>query len=50
MACFDCGKGSVLATSQYLVAVGPASRWNGSTILRGHVQDMMGVAKDAQNA
>ena len=40
----------MLATSQYLVAVGPASKWNGSTILRGHVQDMMEAAKDALNA
>ena len=50
MASFDWGKGSVLATSQYLVAVGPASKWNGSTILRGHVQDMMAAAESALNA
>ena len=50
VASFDWGKGSVLATSQYLVAVGPASKWNGSTILRGHVQDMMAEAESALNA
>ena len=50
MASFDWGKGSVLATSQYLVAVGPASKWNGSTILRGHVRDMMAAAESALNA
>ena len=50
VASFDWGKGSVLATSQYLVAVGPASKWNGSTILRGHVQDMMVAAESALNA
>ena len=50
VASFDCGKGSVLATSQYLVAVGPASKWNGSSILRGHVQDMMAAAQSALNA
>ena len=49
VASFDWGKGSVLATSQYLVAVGPASKWNGSTILRGHVQDMMAAAESALN-
>ena len=50
VASFDWGKGSVLATRQYLVAVGPASKWNGSTILRGHVQDMMAAAEAALNA
>ena len=50
VASFDWGKGSVLATSQYLVAVGPASKWNGSTILRGHMQDMMAAAESALNA
>ena len=50
VASFDWGKGSVLATSQYLVAVGPTSKWNGSTILRGHVQDMMAAAESALNA
>ena len=50
VASFDWGKGRVLATSQYLVAVGPASKWNGSTILRGHVQDMMAAAESAFNA
>ena len=49
VASFDWGKGSVLATSQYPVAVGPASKWNGSTILCGHVQDMMAVAESALN-
>ena len=50
VASFDWGKGSVLATSQYLVAVGPASKWNGSTILRVHVQDMMAAAESMLNA
>ena len=50
VASFDWGKGSVLATSQYLVAVGPALKWNGSTILRGHGQDMMAAAESALNA
>ena len=50
MASFNWGKGSILATSQYLVAVGPASKWNGSTILRGHVQDIMTAAESALNA
>ena len=50
VASFDWGKGSVLATSQYLVSVGPASKWNESTILRGHVQHMMAVAASALNA
>ena len=50
MASFDWGKGSVLATSQYLVAVGPASKWNGSTILKGHLQDVMAGAESALNA
>ena len=50
VAYFDWGKGSVLATSQYLVAVRPTSKWNGSTILRGHVQDMMAVVESALNA
>ena len=49
VASFDWGKGSVLAPSQYLVAVGPASKWNWSTILRGHVQDMMAAAESALN-
>ena len=31
------------------MAVGPASKWNGSTILRGHVQDMMVAAESALN-
>ena len=39
----------MLVTGQYLVAVGPASKWNGSTILCGHVQDMMEAAKDTLN-
>ena len=50
VASFDWGKGSVLATSQYLVAVGPASQWNELTILRGHVQDMMAAAESVLNA
>ena len=50
VASFDWGKGSVLATSQYVVAVGPAWKWNGSTILWGHVQDMMEAAGSALNA
>ena len=50
VASFDWGKGSVLATSQYLVAVGPASKWNRSTILCGHVQDMMAAAESVLNA
>ena len=50
VASFDWGKGSVLATSQYLVAVGPASKWNGSTILRGYVQDMIAAAESGLNA
>ena len=49
VACFDWGKGSVLATSQYLIAVGPASKWNGSAIMRGHVEEIMVAAKDARN-
>ena len=49
MASFDWGKGSVLATSQYLVVVGPALKWNGSTMLRGHVQDMIAAAESALN-
>ena len=39
----------MLATSQYLVAVGPPSKWTGSTILRGHVQDMMAAAESTLN-
>ena len=50
VASFDWVKGSVLATSQYLVAVGPGWKWNGSTILWGHVQDMMEAAESALNA
>ena len=50
VASFDWCKGSVLATGQYLVAIGPASKWNGSTILRSHVQDMMAAAESALNA
>ena len=49
VASFDWGKGSAVATSQYLVAVGPASKWNGSTVLRGRVEDMMAEAKVALN-
>ena len=49
VACFDWGKGSVLATSQYLIAVGPASKWDGSAMMRGHVEEMMVAAKDARN-
>ena len=50
VASIDWGKGSVLATRQYLVAVGPASKRNGSTILRGHAQDMMAAAESTLNA
>ena len=44
------GAKAVLATRQCLVAVGPASKWNGSTILRGHAQDMMAAAESTLNA
>ena len=50
VARYDWGKGSVLATSQYLVAVGPGSKWNGLMILRGHMQDMMAAAESSLNA
>ena len=48
-ACFDWDRGSAGATSQFLVAVGPAPQWNGSAILLGHVEDMMAAAKVALN-
>lgn len=38
-----------MATSQYLVAVEPALKWNGSTVLRGHVEDLMVAAKVVLN-
>ena len=44
MACYDWGQGSALATSLALVAVGPASKWDGSGGLRGHVEDKMSAA------
>ena len=40
----------MLPTSQYLVAVGLASKWNASTALRGHLQDMMAATESALNA
>ena len=49
VACYDWGKGSALATSLAVVAVGPASKWNGSGVLRGHVEDMMSAAGAALN-
>ena len=38
-----------MATSSFLVAVGPASKWDWSRILRGHVEAMMAAAKAALN-
>ena len=39
----------MLATGQYLVEVAPASKWNGSTVPCGHLQDMIEAAKDTLN-
>ena len=49
MASFDWGKGSAVATSQYWVAVGLVSKWKGSIVLQGHVEEMMAAAKVALN-
>ena len=49
VACYDWGKGSALVTSSALVAVGPASKWDGSGVLRGHVEDMISAAGAALN-
>lgn len=49
VADFDWGKGNAVATSQYVMAVGPALKWNGFTGLRSHVEDMMAAAKVALN-
>ena len=49
VACFEWGKGSVVVTSQYLVAVGPDLKWNGSMVLHGHVEDLMVAAYSAIN-
>ena len=49
VACYDWGKGSALATSLAVVAGGPTSKWNGSGVLRGQVEDMMSAAGAALN-
>ena len=49
VACYDWGKGSALATSSALVAVGPASKWDGSRVLCSHVEDIITAAKAALN-
>ena len=49
VACYDCEKGSALVSGSALVAVGPASKWDGSGILCGHVEDMMTAAGAALN-
>ena len=49
VACYDWGKGSALVSGSALVAVGPASKWDGSGVLSGHVEDMMSVVGAALN-
>lgn len=50
VACNDWNKGSAQVSGGYLVAVGPASRWDGSTVLRGHPEDLKPAARDALEA
>ena len=49
VACCDWGKGSALVSGSALVAVGPASKWDGSGVLRGHMEDMMSAVGAALN-
>ena len=49
VVCNHWGRGSALATSSALVAVGPASKWDGSGVVRGHVEDMMSAEGAALN-
>ena len=46
-ACYDWNKGSALVSGGQPEAVGPASGWNGSTVLRGHLESLMRVAVEA---
>ena len=48
--CDDWNKGSALVSGGQLVAVGPASRWNGWTVLCGHVEDLMRATGTALEA
>ena len=50
VACYDWNKCSALVSGTQLVAVGPASRWNGSMVLREHVEDLMRAAGEVLEA
>ena len=50
VAYYDWNRGSARVSQGQLVAVGPASEWDGSAVLRGHVENMMRAAGEALEA